>query len=84
MAGIALAIRLDSQGPVLFRQRRVGRAGVPFNMLKFRTMVHREANGDIEEVITTDGDPRVTRVGARLRRRGSTSCRRSSTSSPGR
>ena len=67
LAAIALAIRLDSRGPVLFRQRRVGHAGVPFDMLKFRTMVHREANGDIDEVITTDGDPRITRVGARLR-----------------
>ncbi len=43
LAAIALAIRLDSPGPVLFRQRRVGRAGVPFAMLKFRTMVHRQA-----------------------------------------
>jgi len=65
---IALAIKLDGPGPVLFRQRRVGRAGVPFDMLKFRTMVHRAANGDIGEVITSDGDPRVTRVGARLRK----------------
>jgi len=67
MAGIALAIKLDGPGPVLFRQRRVGHAGVPFDMLKFRTMAEREVNGDIEEVITTDGDPRVTRVGVRLR-----------------
>lgn len=68
MAGIALAIRMDSPGPVIFRQRRVGRAGVPFDMLKFRTMEHRELAGDIDEVITSDGDPRVTRVGTRLRR----------------
>lgn len=65
---IALAIKLDSPGPALFRQRRVGRAGVPFFMLKFRTMVHRAPNGEMDEVITTDGDPRVTRIGARLRR----------------
>jgi lipopolysaccharide/colanic/teichoic acid biosynthesis glycosyltransferase len=68
MAGIALAIRLDSPGPVLFRQRRVGRAGQCFDMLKFRTMAHRIAGGGIDEVITSDGDPRITRVGARLRR----------------
>jgi lipopolysaccharide/colanic/teichoic acid biosynthesis glycosyltransferase len=68
LGAIALAIKLDSPGPVLFRQRRVGRAGVPFDMLKFRTMAHRQASGDIEEVITADGDPRVTRVGARLRK----------------
>jgi lipopolysaccharide/colanic/teichoic acid biosynthesis glycosyltransferase len=67
LGAIALAVKLDSPGPVLFRQRRVGRAGVAFDMLKFRTMAHREANGDIDEVITIDGDPRVTRVGARLR-----------------
>ena len=67
MAGIALAIKLDSGGPVLFRQRRVGRAGEPFHMLKFRTMVDGPSNGEIEEAITADGDPRVTRVGARLR-----------------
>jgi lipopolysaccharide/colanic/teichoic acid biosynthesis glycosyltransferase len=68
MAAIALAIRLDSSGPVLFRQRRVGHAGVPFDVLKFRTMVHRPTNADINQVITSDGDPRVTRVGARLRK----------------
>ena len=67
MAGIAIAIRLDSSGPVLFRQRRVGRAGVPFFMLKFRTMVVRESNDAIDDVITSDHDPRITRVGARLR-----------------
>ena len=67
LAGIALAIRLDSPGPVLFRQRRIGKAGAYFNMLKFRTMVHREADGSVDEVITADGDPRITRVGARLR-----------------
>src|SRR5919106_285250 len=62
LAAIALAIKLDSPGPVLFRQRRVGRAGVPFYMLKFRTMAHREPGEGIEEVITSDGDPRVTRI----------------------
>ncbi|HEY0627846.1 MAG TPA: sugar transferase [Sphingomicrobium sp.] len=68
MAGIALAIKLDSPGPVLFRQRRVGRAGEPFRMLKFRTMVHSgPSEGAVEEAITTDGDPRITHVGARLR-----------------
>ena len=68
LGAIWLAVKLDSPGPVLFRQRRVGRAGVPFDMLKFRTMVHRAENGEINEVITTDGDPRVTSVGARLRK----------------
>jgi lipopolysaccharide/colanic/teichoic acid biosynthesis glycosyltransferase len=68
MAGIGLAIKLDSPGPVLFRQRRIGQAGSYFWMLKFRTMAHREAGGSIDEVITGHGDPRITRIGARLRR----------------
>jgi lipopolysaccharide/colanic/teichoic acid biosynthesis glycosyltransferase len=68
LGAIALAIKLDSRRPILFRQRRVGRAGIPFDMLKFRTMVPRTASGDIGEVITAAGDPRVTRVGTRLRR----------------
>ena len=40
---------------MLFRQPRVGQAGKPINMLKFRTMVHREANGERDEAITSDG-----------------------------
>jgi lipopolysaccharide/colanic/teichoic acid biosynthesis glycosyltransferase len=68
MAGIALAIKLDSNGPVLFRQRRIGQAGLPFDMLKFRTMAHREADGSIDEVITRDDDARITAIGGRLRR----------------
>jgi lipopolysaccharide/colanic/teichoic acid biosynthesis glycosyltransferase len=63
-----LAIRMDSPGPVIFRQRRIGQAGLPFDMLKFRTMAHRQPGGGIDEVITSDGDARITRVGARLRR----------------
>ena len=39
LAAIAIAIKLDSRGPILFRQRRMGRGDVPFEMLKFRTMV---------------------------------------------
>jgi lipopolysaccharide/colanic/teichoic acid biosynthesis glycosyltransferase len=68
LAAIALAIKLDSTGPVLFRQRRIGQAGELFDMLKFRTMVHSMANGERGEAITSDGDIRVTRVGAYLRR----------------
>ncbi len=68
MAAIALAIKFDSHGPVLFRQRRIGQAGNLFDMLKFRTMVHREANGERDEAITAHGDARVTKVGAFLRR----------------
>ncbi|MEW6098396.1 MAG: sugar transferase [Pseudomonadota bacterium] len=62
---IALAIKLDSPGPVFFRQERVGRHGVPFRIHKFRTMVaDAPARGP---QITVGRDPRVTRVGAFLR-----------------
>jgi len=62
---IALAIRLESRGPVFFLQERVGLDNRPFWMLKFRTM--RE---DAEQLgtWTTQNDPRVTRVGRLLRR----------------
>ncbi len=64
MLGVALAIRLDSPGPVFFRQERVGRHGVPFRIHKFRTM--REGGAGLQ--ITVGADPRITRVGAFLRR----------------
>ena len=66
LLGIALLIRLDSPGPVLFRQRRVGRDGRMFEMLKFRTMVHAPCVGPLRQA--TRDDPRVTRLGAWLRR----------------
>jgi len=63
---IALAIRLDSPGPVFFRQERVGRHGVPFRIHKFRTMV---ADAPVRgRELTIGDDPRITRVGAVLRR----------------
>lgn len=63
---VALAIRLDSPGPVLFRQRRVGQHGRLFTIYKFRTMrVDAEAQG---ARWATHDDPRVTRVGRFLRR----------------
>jgi exopolysaccharide biosynthesis polyprenyl glycosylphosphotransferase len=77
MLAIAVAVRLDSPGPALFRQRRAGRGGVPFQMLKFRTMT-ADAEARIHEVVAVDeltepvfklrSDPRVTRVGRFLRR----------------
>ncbi|NYF54867.1 sugar transferase [Micromonospora purpureochromogenes] len=76
-AAVALAIRLDSRGPVLFRQTRVGRGGREFGVLKFRTMVVN-ADALLDELAVrneTDGlmfkmrdDPRVTRVGRLLRK----------------
>lgn len=63
---IALAIKLGSRGPVLFRQTRVGRHGRPFRIRKFRTMVHDAAERGLP--ITVGDDARITRVGHWLRR----------------
>jgi exopolysaccharide biosynthesis polyprenyl glycosylphosphotransferase len=77
MAMIAIAIRLDSRGPVFFRQRRVGRADSVFEIYKFRTMIEdadaqkatlvdrNEAGGGLFKI---EDDPRITRVGRFLRR----------------
>lgn len=65
MAVIALLVRRDSPGPVLFRQDRVGATGRPFTLLKFRSMNSDRATPGPK--ITTSHDPRVTRIGARLR-----------------
>ena len=62
-----VAIRVESRGPVVYRQRRVGRDGVPFDVLKLRTMV--DGAEHIGAGLAIDaGDARVTRVGALLRR----------------
>jgi polysaccharide biosynthesis protein PslA len=63
---IAIAIKLDSPGPVLFRQRRIGLHGRPFELLKFRTMYHPQSDGGRLRQ-TCPHDPRVTRVGTLLR-----------------
>jgi lipopolysaccharide/colanic/teichoic acid biosynthesis glycosyltransferase len=65
LLAIALWIRLDSPGPVFFRQERVGRHGVPFRIHKFRSMRH-DAPG---LQLTVGVDPRITRAGAWLRSR---------------
>jgi exopolysaccharide biosynthesis polyprenyl glycosylphosphotransferase len=77
MGIIALLIKLDSPGPIIFKQKRVGENGQIFNMHKFRTMIHNAENKQ-EELTkeTADGtivhkfydDPRVTRIGRVLRR----------------
>ena len=64
MAVVALWIRLDSPGPVFFRQQRVGRHGVPFMIHKFRTM----RTGAEGLPLTVGDDPRITRAGRFLRR----------------
>jgi exopolysaccharide biosynthesis polyprenyl glycosylphosphotransferase len=63
---VALAIRLDSRGPVFFVQQRVGRGGKPFGLVKFRTM--REQTGVQTSEWVTDNTSRITRVGKWLRR----------------
>lgn len=60
---LALWIKLDSPGPVFFRQQRIGRHGVPFSIFKFRTM--RAGAGGV--LLTVGADPRITRAGAWLR-----------------
>jgi lipopolysaccharide/colanic/teichoic acid biosynthesis glycosyltransferase len=67
LALAALAIKLESHGPVIFRQRRVGRDGAPFDVLKLRTMVQGAEHVGAGLAIDA-GDARVTRVGALLRR----------------
>jgi lipopolysaccharide/colanic/teichoic acid biosynthesis glycosyltransferase len=63
----AIAIRLSSRGPVIYRQRRVGRDGVIFEMFKLRTM-HQGADPIGVGTAVTADDPSVTRVGRLLRR----------------
>lgn len=74
---IGLLVKLDSPGPVLFRQERVGRNGRPFHMLKFRSMV-RTAEDDLAGLLDQNegsgvlfkirSDPRITRIGRVLRK----------------
>jgi lipopolysaccharide/colanic/teichoic acid biosynthesis glycosyltransferase len=66
LVAVAIWVKLDSQGPVLFRQQRIGLRGRPFAILKFRTMRHG-ATGEGSR-ITVGADPRITRAGAFLRR----------------
>ena len=64
---IALAIKLTSRGPVLYVQERIGRDGIPFPFIKFRTMVvGAETQG--AGILCLKDDPRVTRIGRLLRR----------------
>ncbi|WP_245295124.1 sugar transferase [Manganibacter manganicus] len=67
---IALAIRLESPGPALFRQERMGYRGKTFTLYKFRTMQAEDKRGisDKEKAVTHEGDPRITRLGRFLRR----------------
>lgn len=65
---IALCVKLDSPGPVMFRQERVGRFGQPFRIHKFRTMQHVRPGQVAQGLqITVGADRRITRVGGFLR-----------------
>jgi len=63
---VILAIKLDSPGPILYRQKRVGLGGNTFFCFKFRTM-RQDAEADTGATWATDDDPRITRVGRFLR-----------------
>ena len=66
MVIIAIAIKADSKGPILFKQRRLGKGMIPFTVFKFRTMCdHAYEMGGIA---TSSSDSRITKVGAFLRR----------------
>ena len=72
---IAIAIKLDSKGPVFFKQTRIGFLGVPFKIWKFRTMyegsahfLHQVKSDSTGAFFKSDNDPRTTRVGRLLRR----------------
>lgn len=64
LAATALAIKIDSDGPIFFRQERIGLHGVPFKIHKFRTMRNEKPQVNV----SATGDPRVTRVGRVLRK----------------
>ena len=63
----AIAIKSTSEGPIIYKQERIGLGGVPFNMYKFRTM-KLQSEAEEKKGWTTKGDPRVTKVGALLRK----------------
>jgi hypothetical protein len=63
---VILAIKLDSKGPILYRQKRVGRRGEHFYCYKFRTM-RQDAEADTGPTWATDDDPRITKTGKFLR-----------------
>jgi len=68
LLAVGLAVRLTSRGPVLFLQRRVGRAGRPFTIAKFRTLLDcRRQGGQAHPVLTTTRDEHFTPIGRLLR-----------------
>ena len=64
----AILIKIDSKGPVFYRQKRLGRYGRPFRLIKFRTMVEHAERESGGPVWSQKDDPRITRMGGLLRR----------------
>jgi lipopolysaccharide/colanic/teichoic acid biosynthesis glycosyltransferase len=67
LGALAAAVKLESRGPVFFRQERIGRHGRPFEILKLRTLYY-EPPREASDYLISSGDARITRVGAFLRR----------------
>jgi exopolysaccharide biosynthesis polyprenyl glycosylphosphotransferase len=65
---VGILIKLDSPGPVFYRQKRLGRDGKLFRVIKFRSMIHRAERGLGGPVWSKDNDPRITHVGKWLRK----------------
>jgi exopolysaccharide biosynthesis polyprenyl glycosylphosphotransferase len=76
LLAVAIAVGVDSPGPILFRQKRIGRGGTAFTMLKFRSMVvgaerlkaGLQSQNETSGLFKLDNDPRVTKVGKFIRR----------------
>jgi len=66
MAGIAICIKIDSKGPVIFKQSRVTQYGREFKIFKFRTMIENAEN--VGSQVTHSNDFRITRVGSKIRK----------------
>lgn len=62
---IGLIIKIDSKGPIFFRQNRIGKDGSVFRIYKFRTMMQDNSNN---QFLTISNDPRITKVGRRIRK----------------
>lgn len=67
IGGLAAAVKVESSGPILFRQERIGRNGRPFEILKLRTLRHEDPERPVDYLLRANDD-RITRVGAFLRR----------------
>lgn len=63
---VGIIIKVDSDGPIFFRQLRIGKNGKEFEIIKFRTMIHTRENTGL--LLTVGDDPRVTKIGKLLRK----------------